>query len=68
MSDKIKSLLKKLRRFGYNATPKSRTTDVVCNMKVNEGLITSEYRNKTYSFCSEHCKAQFDVNPAQYAD
>jgi len=41
---------------------------MVCNMKVDEGLIISEYGDKTYSFCSAHCKTQFDGNPAQYID
>ena len=66
MSNKIQKLLKKLGRFGYKATPKSQAVDVVCNMKVEEGLISSEHKGKIYSFCSEHCKKQFDNNPSEF--
>jgi YHS domain-containing protein len=66
MSNKIQKLLKKLGRFGYKATQKSQATDIVCNMEVQEGLISSEYKGKLYSFCSEHCKKQFDANPIDF--
>lgn len=66
MSNKIQKLLKKLSRFGYRVTSKSQAIDVVCNMKVEEGLISSEYKSKVYSFCSEHCKKQFDNNPSEF--
>jgi len=68
MFDEVQSLIKRLGGFGYHTAPKSRAVDVVCNMKVDEGLVTSAYGNRTYSFCSEHCKTQFDGNPAQYVD
>lgn len=67
MSNKIQTLIKKLKKFGYHIS-KPRTVDVVCNMKVEEGLVISEYKDKTYSFCSDHCKAQFDAAPARYTD
>jgi Cu+-exporting ATPase len=28
---------------------------------------TSEYKGKTYYFCSESCKRRFDASPSQYA-
>ena len=45
--------------------------DPVCGMDVDarEAKATglkSEYRGKTYYFCSEHCKQDFDKDPARY--
>ncbi|HJW76676.1 MAG TPA: YHS domain-containing protein [Thermoleophilia bacterium] len=44
-------------------------TDPVCDMTVDEAsaAATSEYRGKTYYFCSVGCKREFDENPEQYA-
>jgi Cu+-exporting ATPase len=44
--------------------------DVVCGMDVDpsDAAGTSEYRGKTYYFCSKACKAEFDANPARYAE
>ena len=43
--------------------------DVVCGMQVDPAKAagTSEFKGKTYYFCSAGCKAKFDANPAQYA-
>jgi len=43
--------------------------DSVCGMNVNEktARFKSEYKGKTYYFCSQACKAAFDKNPARYA-
>jgi len=67
MSKKIQTLIKRLKRLGYSAS-KPKTVDVVCNMRIEEGIITSQYNSKTYSFCSEHCKMQFDAEPHKFAD
>jgi Cu+-exporting ATPase len=44
-------------------------TDPVCYMSVDEKSAAgkSEYKGKTYYFCSPACKAKFDANPQQYA-
>ena len=44
-------------------------TDVVCGMKVDptKAAGRSEYKGKTYCFCSTSCKTKFDANPQQYA-
>ncbi|MGH2452440.1 MAG: YHS domain-containing protein [bacterium] len=44
--------------------------DPVCGMDVNEEHTAgkSEYKGKTYYFCSEHDKATFDRNPERYAE
>ncbi len=47
--------------------------DPVCGMEVDEvraetlGL-TSVFKGKTYYFCSEECKEEFDNNPAQFIE
>jgi len=42
--------------------------DVVCGMEVNEktARFKSEYKGKTYYFCSGFCKEAFDANPVKY--
>ena len=43
-------------------------TDVVCGMKVKESTdIKSEFQGKTFYFCSDRCKAEFDKNPLKYS-
>jgi Cu+-exporting ATPase len=44
-------------------------TDPVCGMKVDDqkGKPHSTYRETTYHFCGDGCKAKFDENPQQYA-
>jgi YHS domain-containing protein len=42
--------------------------DPICHMKTTEFLKdTMVYKNKTYGFCSGHCKAEFKKNPVKYA-
>jgi len=43
--------------------------DVVCGMQVDpaEAAGKSEYKGKTYYFCSRDCKTKFDANPGQFA-
>ena len=42
--------------------------DPVCGMEVdpNTAAATSLYDGKTYYFCSEECKRDFDANPDQF--
>ena len=42
--------------------------DPVCGMSVDEqsAAATSEYKGKTYYFCSKGCKVAFDKDPEQY--
>ena len=44
--------------------------DPVCKMQLDEPLskVTSEYQGKTYHFCSEACKEQFNAKPTTYAE
>jgi len=43
--------------------------DPICGMNVDEktARLKSEYKGKTYYFCSQMCKTTFDKNPAKYA-
>jgi Cu+-exporting ATPase len=43
--------------------------DVVCGMQVDPAKAagSSQYKGKTYYFCSPGCKTKFDANPGQYA-
>jgi Cu+-exporting ATPase len=42
--------------------------DPVCGMRIDEkkAAATSQYRGKTYYFCSPGCKKSFDANPEKY--
>lgn len=43
-------------------------TDPVCGMKVDEGNTQHQtlYGSRTYSFCSQQCKNEFEENPEAY--
>ena len=45
-------------------------TDPVCKMQVEEktAVAKSEYNGKTYYFCAQGCKKEFDANPTKYAN
>ena len=46
--------------------PKAATvTDPVCGMQIDPAKATNktEYKGKTYYFCSDYCKKSFDANP-----
>ncbi len=38
----------------------------VCKMKIHKSLDKSDYKRKTYCFCSPDCKKEFDENPEKY--
>ena len=40
--------------------------DPVCGMQVGAQAIRGQYKGATYHFCSEHCKSDFDKDPAKY--
>ncbi|WPQ60666.1 DJ-1/PfpI family protein [Chitinophaga sancti] len=41
-------------------------SDVVCRMPMVDKKINTEYKGKTYYFCSETCKKNFLKNPGKY--
>jgi len=45
-------------------------TDPVCGMKVVEGkeAAKSEYKGKTYYFCSRGCKVAFEKSPTRFVN
>jgi uncharacterized protein len=43
-------------------------TDPVCGMKVDRATaLTVEHDSHTFYFCSEHCRTEFEADPARYA-
>ncbi|MFB3925509.1 MAG: YHS domain-containing protein [Syntrophales bacterium] len=42
--------------------------DPVCKMEIDEkkSRCRSEYNGKTYHFCSQECKEEFDEDPEEY--
>lgn len=62
---------KQLEEYGYQVEEKEEfVIDLVCGMELtpDEAKFSSEYKGKTYYFCSENCKQHFDNNPEKYAD
>ena len=50
-------------------TQPEKVKDVVCGMQIDPAKAKggkSEYKGKTYYFCSEDCKKKFDKEPAKY--
>jgi YHS domain-containing protein len=45
------------------------TTDPVCGMKVDEkkSEFETQFEGKTYYFCSDSCKQEFDADPEEFA-
>lgn len=43
--------------------------DPICGMMIEQAdaVATSEYKGKTYYFCSMDCKEEFDSAPEDYA-
>lgn len=43
--------------------------DPVCGMDINEkqAATTAQHQGRTYYFCSEDCRREFDQNPERYA-
>jgi len=69
MQNNIKSLIKKLSRFGFSVKSKgSKHIDPVCGMESSDDLFKAEYKGKSYYFCSDHCREQFISNPSGYVD
>jgi YHS domain-containing protein len=48
----------------------SMEKDLICGMAVNEKTAKhkSDYKGKTYYFCSQFCKAKFDKDPSKFAN
>ena len=53
------------------ADNQAQAKDPVCGMDVEKAKAktagrTSQYQGNTYYFCSDHCKKEFDKNPAAF--
>ena len=50
-------------------TARRGATDPVCGMKVDRSkALRAEHAGRTYYFCSEHCRSQFEADPAAYTE
>ncbi len=51
-----------------NCLEEHMAIDPVCSMEIEERTaeFTSEYDGRTYYFCSEHCKEEFENDPEEY--
>jgi membrane fusion protein, copper/silver efflux system len=52
-----------------NRISEKSVKDLVCGMEVNPatpGALKTVYKGKTYYFCSDHCKSQFEKNPGKF--
>ena len=53
----------------FALTTRRGVTDLLCGMKVDRAkALTSEHASRTYYFCSEHCKREFESHPDRRAD
>jgi uncharacterized protein len=51
----------------FYLTARRGATDPVCGMKVDRSrAVLAEHGGRTYYFCSEHCRSQFEVDPDSY--
>jgi YHS domain-containing protein len=51
----------------FYLTARRGATDPVCGMKVDRSkALTAEHAGRTYFFCSEHCRSQFQTDPDGY--
>jgi len=67
MGNKVKSLIKKLRRLGFGVKSKNDShTDPVCGMEASSDLFKADCQGKSYYFCSDYCRQQFEKNPEDY--
>ncbi len=53
--------------FFKRSSRESKAIDPVCGMHASND-ITAVYEGKTYVFCSEHCKQEFEKDPKTYAE
>lgn len=67
MENRIKSLIKKLSRLGFSVKQKNKGhIDPVCGMEASADLFKADYKGKSYYFCSNYCKQQFEKDPEAY--
>ena len=69
MENRIKSLIKKLSRFGFSVKSKNKGhIDPACGMEASADLFKADYKGKSYYFCSDHCQEQFKKDPEAYIE
>jgi YHS domain-containing protein len=51
----------------FYLTARRGVTDPVCGMKIDRSkAVTAEHAGRTYYFCSDHCRSQFQADPDGY--
>lgn len=45
--------------------PRKHLKDPVCGMEATDD-VNFDYEGRTYYFCSDHCRAQFEKEPERY--
>ena len=55
-------------KIGNHGSDNVKVSDPVCKMEMEDKWVAykSEYEGKTYYFCCESCKKQFDENPNKF--
>ena len=54
-------------KVAHAEAPEEQIVDVVCKMSVNrKDAVKADYKGKTYYFCSEDCKGNFESAPETY--
>jgi PKD repeat protein len=58
----------KITKSNFITVNSATVVDVVCKMVIDKRTaeFKSEYKEKTYYFCSADCKQKFDKNPVKY--
>lgn len=57
-------------QHNYLAPAHEAAVDPICGMTVEPASAAArrDYESSTYYFCSTHCAAEFDTNPAEFAN
>lgn len=59
-----------VKNTGMEVEEEGMVMDLVCGMELDrkDAKLKSEYKGKTYYFCSQGCKTHFDNDPGKYAE
>jgi YHS domain-containing protein len=66
----MNTIAQPIKNTGMEIEEEGMIMDLVCGMELSkvEAKLSSEYKGKTYYFCSQGCKTHFDNDPEKYAD
>lgn len=65
----MNTIAQPIKDSGMEIEEEGKVMDLVCGMELSkeEAKFKSEYKEKTYYFCSPGCKTHFDNDPEKYA-